>query len=62
MYRQFFAGMEWTGLALGAMALFLALFAAVLVRLFVLRTRRDYDADARLPLDDAPPPRTEVNP
>jgi cbb3-type cytochrome oxidase subunit 3 len=62
MFRQFFAGMEWTGLALGAMALFLALFAAVLVRLFVLHTRRDYDADSRLPLDDAPPPRTEVKP
>ena len=65
MYRQFFAGMEWTGLALFAMALFLLLFMLMLLRVFVVRRRRDYDQVAQLPLDDSPPShaadRPEVN-
>lgn len=66
MFRQYFAGMEHTGLALFAMFLFLFLFAVILLRLFALRSRRDYDAVALLPLDDSQPclsaDRTEVNP
>lgn len=53
MYRQFFSGMEHTGLALFAMALFLTLFALMFVVVFGLRRRRDYDAVAALPLDDS---------
>ncbi len=66
MFRQYFAGMEHTGLALFAMFLFLVLFTLILLRLFALRSRRDYDGVALLPLDDSPPrpsaDRTEVNP
>lgn len=66
MFRQYFAGMEYTGLALFAMFLFLVLFALILLRLFALRSRHDYDAVALLPLDDSKPKpaahRTEVNP
>jgi hypothetical protein len=66
MYREFFAGMEHTGLALFAMLLFMLLFALVLLRLFALRSRRDYDAVALLPFDDSLPSlsadRNEVNP
>lgn len=53
MYRQFFAGMEHTGLALFAMGLFLTLFALMFVVVFGLRRRRDYDAVAALPLDES---------
>jgi len=66
MYREFFAGMEWTGLALFAMVLFLALFVLMLLRVFVFHSRRDYDSAALLPFDESSPrsaaDRTEVNP
>ena len=57
MYREFFAGMEWTGVALFAMGFFLLFFVVVLLRVFLLRARHDYDSVARLPLDE-PFPRT----
>ncbi len=53
MYKQFFAGMTFTALPLFAMALFLIFFALVAVRTFALRSKRDFDAVASLPLQDA---------
>ena len=52
MYREFFSGMTSTTLPLVTMAFFFVAFALVLVRLFLLRKRRDYDPVAALPLDD----------
>jgi len=52
MYREFFSGMTSTTLPMVAMAFFFVAFVLVLVRLFVLRRRRDYDPIAALPLDD----------
>lgn len=52
MYRQFFSNLDSAALPLFAMALFLTLFVAVLVRTFVLRTKADYQPLAALPLED----------
>jgi cbb3-type cytochrome oxidase subunit 3 len=54
MYRQFFAGMEFTALPLFALALFIVFFALVAVRVFALRGKKDFDAVASLPLHDEP--------
>lgn len=54
MYKQFFAGMEFTALPLFALGLFLVFFVMVGVRVFVLRARADFDAVAALPLNDQP--------
>jgi hypothetical protein len=50
MYRQFFANLDSAALPLLAMFLFMAAFAAILIRLFVRRRRRDFDPVAELPL------------
>lgn len=52
MYKQFFAGMEFTALPLFALALFLVFFVAVTVRVFALHRKADFDAVAALPLND----------
>jgi cytochrome c oxidase cbb3-type subunit 4 len=57
MFRQFFAGMEWSFLPLFAMGVFLTVFTLVVVRVFVLQKRSEFDALAALPLDDG----TQVN-
>jgi hypothetical protein len=58
MYRDFYAGHDLLAFPLFALLFFVAVFAAVLVRLFV-SGRKDprYDLLATLPLDDAPAPR-----
>lgn len=53
MYREFYSALDSTTLPIAAMLFFFVVFLLVLVRLFVLRRRRDYDALAALPLDDA---------
>lgn len=52
MYKQFFAGMEWTVLPLFALLFFLVLFLAVGVRLFFVKRPRDFEHDENLPLTD----------
>lgn len=54
MYKQFFAGMEFTALPLFALALFMVFFVAVTVRVFALQRKTDFDAVAALPLNDQP--------
>lgn len=52
MYKQFFAGMEFTALPLFAMALFLGFFLAVGIRTWFFQSRSELDARAQQPLLD----------
>jgi hypothetical protein len=52
MYKQYFAGMEFTALPLFALFFFLVLFLAVGVRLFLVKRPKDFDRDASMPLSD----------
>ena len=51
MYRWFFSGMD-TNLPLLAMFVFLILFFAALVRLFVFKSRADFARLENLPLSE----------
>lgn len=51
MYRQFYEGMTWSDLPLFTLVLFVSIFLAVVVRLFVLHRGRDYESMARMPID-----------
>ncbi len=53
MYRELFSNLESVELPLAAMLFFLVVFVLVLVRVFALKRRRDYDSIAALPLDDS---------
>lgn len=57
MYKQFFSGMEWTFLPLFALAVFLVVFAVVVLRVLVIQKRSDLDVVAALPLHEG----TQVN-
>lgn len=52
MYKQFFAGMEFTALPIFALCLFVVFFTLVVVRTFAIKTKGDFDADSQLPLSD----------
>ncbi len=52
MFQAHFAGMEWTGLPLFALFVFLTAFVLMLVRTYAWKARRDWDAVAALPLED----------
>ena len=52
MYKQFFAGMEWTALPLFGLGLFMTLFALVVLRTFAFKTSRDFQPHSELPLSD----------
>jgi hypothetical protein len=68
MSKVFFANMEWTGLPLFALVLFMVMFALVIARTWGLQSRSDFDAVAATPLadDDQQPAQrsttTEVTP
>jgi hypothetical protein len=68
MSKVFFANMEWTGLPLFALILFMVMFALMLARTWGLQSKRDYDEVAATPLfaDDTQPAKpsttTEVTP
>lgn len=55
MYKQFFAGMEWTSLPLFALWLFLAMFALMALRTFLYKSARDFEPQSRMPLSDGTP-------
>lgn len=55
MYRQFFSALESTSLPLASMVFFLLAFALVLLRTLWLKSKRDYDPIATLPLEDGAP-------
>ncbi len=52
MYKQFFAGMEWTALPIFALCLFMVLFALVVLRTFAFKSKQDFEPDSALPLSD----------
>lgn len=52
MFKQFFAGMEWTALPLFALALFMVMFALVVLRTFAFKTTGDFQPHSVLPLSD----------
>jgi hypothetical protein len=52
MFGQFYAGMRWTALPLGALILFLTTFLVVLARTIFFARRDQVDKLSRLPLDD----------
>jgi hypothetical protein len=51
MYAHFYAGMRWTSLPLLALGLFLAVFVAAIVRVWLPSRRREIEAASRLPFD-----------
>jgi cytochrome c oxidase cbb3-type subunit 4 len=52
MYAHFYAGMRWTSLPLLALGLFLAVFLAAIVRVWLPSRRQEIEAASRLPFDD----------
>ena len=52
MFGQFYAGMHWSALPLGALLLFLTIFLVVLLRTLFFAKRDEVDKLARLPLED----------
>jgi len=52
MFKQFFANMEFTALPLFALWLFIGLFVVAAVRVFLFKTRGDFEAQAAMPLTD----------
>jgi cytochrome c oxidase cbb3-type subunit 4 len=55
MYKQFFAGMEWTSLPLFALWLFLGMFVLMVLRTFLYKTKRDFEPASQMPLFDGKP-------
>lgn len=55
MFKQFFAGMEYTELPLFALGLFMAMFALMALRTFLYKSSRDFEPAAQLPLYDGKP-------
>lgn len=52
MYKAFYSQLTFTWLPQAVTLFFVAVFAIALVRLFVLRRRRDFDSIAAMPLFD----------
>jgi len=52
MYKPFFASSDRTELAIFGLVLFISVFALVLLRTWVFKTKKDYDAVAAMPLAD----------
>lgn len=50
MYKPFFASSNWTELAIFGLVFFIGVFALVLLRTWVFKTKTDYDAVAATPL------------
>jgi hypothetical protein len=52
MFGQFYAGMRWSALPLGALILFLTTFLVVLARTIFFGKRAEVDRLSRMPLDE----------
>lgn len=52
MFKQFFAGMEWTAPPIFALVLFMSMFALMVLRTFAFKTRADFQPHSELPLSD----------
>jgi cytochrome c oxidase cbb3-type subunit IV len=52
MFKQFFAGMEFTALPIFALWLFIAIFLLMALRTFVFKSVRDFEPQSLMPLND----------
>jgi hypothetical protein len=52
MFKEFFAGMEFTALPVFGLGLFVAMFVMVVLRTFVFKTKADFTPQSELPLTD----------
>jgi hypothetical protein len=52
MFKEYFAGMEWTALPLFGLGLFVAMFVMVVLRTFAFKTKGDFKPHSELPLSD----------
>lgn len=52
MFKQYFAGFEFTALPLFALALFITMFVLVLLRTYAFKTRGDFEPQSQMPLSD----------
>ena len=52
MYKQFFAGMEWTWLPIFALGLFIFMFVLMVLRTYAFKTQSDFQPHSELPLFD----------
>lgn len=52
MFKQFFAGMEWTALPIFALVLFMVMFTLMVLRTYVFKTNGDFAPHSQLPLSD----------
>ena len=55
MFKQHFAGMEWTALPVFALLLFMAFFVLMVLRTFAFKTKADFKPHSELPLTDGRP-------
>ena len=51
MYKQFYASLDFAWLPTLTLLFFLGVFAVAILRLFLFKTRHDFDAVASLPLE-----------
>jgi hypothetical protein len=59
MFRNLLNPSEWSGLQLGVLLLFFAMFLLMLVRLFGWKSKGDYAGAEQLPLFDGAPMSTQ---
>ena len=52
MFKEFFAGMEFTALPIFGLGLFIAMFVLVVLRTFAFKTKGDFTPQSELPLSD----------
>jgi len=52
MFKQHFAGMEFTALPIFALLLFMSIFLLMVLRTFAFKTKGDFKPHSELPLSD----------
>ncbi len=52
MFKQHFAGMEFTALPIFALGLFISIFLLMVLRTFAFKTKSDFKPHSELPLSD----------
>lgn len=63
IYKEFYAGMDWSVLPIVGLLFFLVAFGLVVLRTYAYKSRADFDSVAALPLaDGSSSPASEVKP
>lgn len=52
MFKQYFAGFEFTWLPLFGLGLFFAMFVLMLVRTYAFKSKGDFEPQSQMPLSD----------